>query len=197
MQFRCYQSGDEGAQAEVYNTAARAFPKFKPATAADITRRVQDPDFDPETRFYAVEDGKVVAYALYNTNGRVSYPWCLPGHELTRDALFEKVLDAMKKRGYPAAFAAYRADWPEPLTYFQRKGFAQVREMVNFILPLADMPRLSLIGSDLSTPVEKAFFLYRSRNTEFDSLHAALVYGSNTSIKSRSACFINSAPFAS
>lgn len=147
MQIRIYQPGDEGAQAEVYNVAARSFPKFKPATAVEVARRCQAADFDPATRFYAEENARVVAYAVFLPNGRVSYPWCLPGYESTREPLFQRVLDALKKRGIPKAFAAYRADWPEPLAFFRRKGFQQVREMVNFALPLADMPTRAMMTS--------------------------------------------------
>ena len=62
MQIRIYQPGDEGAQAEVYNAAARTFPKFKPATAGEVIRRCQAADFDPGSRFYAEENGKIVAF---------------------------------------------------------------------------------------------------------------------------------------
>lgn len=147
MQIRVYQPGDEGAQAEVYNAAARSFPKFKPATAGEVIRRCQAPDFDPGTRFYAEENGKVVAYATFLPNGRVSYPWCLAGYESTREPLFDRVLQALKQRGIGKAFAAYRADWPEPLGFFRRNGFQPVREMVNFALPLADMPTRAVMTS--------------------------------------------------
>ena len=147
MSIRIYQPGDEGAQAEVYNAAARAFPKFKPATAGEVIRRCQAQDFDPNTRLYAEENGEIVAYAAFMPNGRINYPWCLPGHESMRDPLFERMLQALKARGVTTAFAAYRADWPEPLGYLRRKGFQQVREMVNFALPLADMPTRAVMTS--------------------------------------------------
>ena len=147
MQIRIYQPGDEGAQAEVYNVAAGTYPRFKPATAGEVTRRCQAPDFDPGTRFYAEENGEVVAYAAFLPNGRVNYPWCLPGHESAREPLFDRVLQALKQRGVAKAFAAYRADWLEPLGFLRRKGFQPAREMVNFALPLADMPTRAVMTS--------------------------------------------------
>jgi hypothetical protein len=140
MKLRTYQPGDEAAQAEIYNTAAAALPKFKPATAEEVLRRCTAADFDPATRIYAEEGDRIVGYATFQPNGRVSYPWCLGRYTAARDDLFEQVLQAMRQRGIKTAFVAYRGDWAEPLEYFRRRGFQQVREMVNFALPLIDMP---------------------------------------------------------
>jgi hypothetical protein len=140
MIIRSYQPQDEVAQVAIYNEAAADLPKFKPATVDEVARRFQAADFVPGTHFYAEDGGRVVGYAAFHANGRVSYPWCRKGHEGLAEPLFQTVLKAMTQRGQRLAFAAYRGDWPAQLAFFQDHGFRVAREMVNFVLDLADMP---------------------------------------------------------
>src|SRR5436305_14329018 len=120
MQLRTYQPGDEAIQAEIYNAAAGALPKFKPATAEEVGRRCRASDYDPGNRFYAEDGGRVVGYGSFNPDGRVSYPWCRPGSEAAARPLFERVLQAMTERGIPLAYAAYRGDWPAQGAFFEK-----------------------------------------------------------------------------
>ncbi len=140
MSIRTYRPGDEVAQVAIYNEAAARLPKFKPARVEEVRRRCRADDFDPATRFYAEEGGEVVGYVTYHANGRVSSPWCRPGHESQAEPLFQHVLDAMRARGMASAFAAYRGDWPEPLGFFEAHGFIRRRDMLNFVLDLIDLP---------------------------------------------------------
>jgi hypothetical protein len=140
MSIRTFQPGDEAAQVGIYNEASAQLPKFKPATLDEIRRRCRAPDFDPGTRFFAMENGQIVGYASFHSNGRVSYPWCREGAESQQEALFEAVLAAMRARGIKRAFVAYRADWKDQQTFFQRHGFSLAREMVNFWLDPMDLP---------------------------------------------------------
>ncbi len=140
MTIRTFESGDEATQVSIYNEATADLPRFKAATLDEVRRRCRAPDFDPTTRFFALAEGRPVGYATFQSTGRVSYPWCRKGHEPLADALLARVLKEMKARGLPSAFAAYRDDWPAVKELFARHGFAAVREMVNFVLDLADMP---------------------------------------------------------
>jgi hypothetical protein len=140
MTIRTFQPGDEEAQVRIFNEASAALPKFKPATLDEIRRRCRAADFDPRRRFFALANGEPAAYASFHANGRVSYPWCLPGHEDLAEPLFTQVLQEMKARGLRLAFAAYRADWTAQQAFFQAHGFRPAREMVNFALELVDMP---------------------------------------------------------
>jgi hypothetical protein len=140
LTIRTFQPGDDAAQVSIYNEAAADLPKFKPATLDDIRRRVRAADFDPGTRFFAVEGGLPVGYATFHANGRVSFPWCRKGHEAHAEALFAAVLGEMRRRGLPVAFAAYRADWPAQAAFFTAHGFRAARQMVSFVLDLVDMP---------------------------------------------------------
>src|SRR5947209_7911310 len=99
VKIRTYQPDDEAAQVAVYNEAAAEFPKFKPAGVEEIRRRCKAKDYDPEANFFAVEGGKVVGYAHFHANGRVSFPWTLKGHDSAADPLFQAVLHAMRGRG--------------------------------------------------------------------------------------------------
>ncbi len=125
MEIRNFQRGDEAAQVEIYNAAAAPLPKFKPASLPEVQRRVRARDFDPGQRFYALESGRVVGYCLVNANGRVSYPWCLPGHEPAAAPLFARTLVAAKARGLSKVFAAYRNDWPALSEFFVNQGFSR------------------------------------------------------------------------
>jgi hypothetical protein len=141
MEIRSFKPGDDAAQVSIYNEAAAQLPKFKPVTLDEVRRRLRGPDFDPAARFFAVADGRPVAYQTFHPgNGRVSYPWHRPGHEPAAAALLERVLAAMKERGLTSAFAAYRADWTEQGAFFEGRGFRKVREMHNFVLDPVDLP---------------------------------------------------------
>src|SRR5207302_515358 len=139
MRIRPFQPGDEAAQAAIYNAVVQQLPAFKPATADEIIRRYQASDADPTARFYAeADDGRVVAYAVFNPTGRISFPWCLPGHEAeAQPALLEVVLAGLKARGIPRAWAAYRADWQPVGQFFREHGFAAERSMINFVALVA------------------------------------------------------------
>jgi hypothetical protein len=140
MIIRNFQPGDEEAQASIYNEATAPLPKFKPATIHEVQRRCRAPDFDPATRFYAIEGDNPVGYATFHANSRINYPWCRKGFEQLAEPLLEAVLQAMRKRGMKKAFAAYRDDWTAQRDFFVGHGFRQAREMVNFWLDPTDMP---------------------------------------------------------
>lgn len=140
MEIRAYQPGDEVAQVSIYNEAAGELPKFKPATVDEVRRRGRGVFYDSGTRFVAVAAGQPVGYAVFQTNGRVGYPWCRKGHEAAAQPLFDRVFKALKERGLTHAFTAYRADWTEQQRFFQRNGFQLCREMVNYVLDLVEMP---------------------------------------------------------
>jgi hypothetical protein len=140
MSIRTYQAGDEHAQVQIYNLVASSLPAFKPATIDEISRRNLAADADPTARFYATVDGEVVGYAVFNPNGRVSYPWCLPGAHAFREPLLERILDEMRLRRLPEAWAAYRADWTEILEFFQGQSFDKKRVVINYVTGLAQLP---------------------------------------------------------
>ncbi len=141
MIIRHYQPGDEAVQAQIYNAVAGGLPAFKPASAEEVARRYQAPGFDRTSKFYADDHGEVVGYAVLNPNGRISYPWCLPGSEAIREPLLEAVLAGLRERGVREAWAAYRADWVPVLDFLGTQGFTKKREMINYLAPIAALPR--------------------------------------------------------
>jgi hypothetical protein len=155
MSIRTYQPGDEIAQVGIYNEAAAEQPKFKPATLDEVRRRCHAKDFDAGTRFYAVEGSRPVAYATFQANGRVSFPWCRKGHERLAEPLLENVLQAMRGRGLARAFAAYRADWPAVRDFFLAHGFVQAREMINFVVDIIEMPTPAARTGTSFTPLTR------------------------------------------
>jgi hypothetical protein len=151
MNIRNYQPGDDAVQAAIYNEAAGHLPKFKPANEGEVNRRTKVPDFDPGSRFYAIDGGEVIGYAMFHPNGRASYPWCRKGHENAAESLFEAVENAMKARGMRLAFAAYRGDWALPKEFFMGHGFQLAREMVNFVVDQVELPtRTGKLSNPLS-----------------------------------------------
>jgi hypothetical protein len=151
VNIRNYQTGDDAVQAVIYNEAAGPLPKFKAANEGEVSRRSKAPDFDPQTRFYAVVGHEVVGYAAFHPNGRVSYPWCRKGHENAGEVLFKRVEDAMRARGMKLAFAAYRGDWGPPKDFFLSHGFKLAREMVNFVVDQVELPtRTGKLSNPLS-----------------------------------------------
>ena len=139
MPIRSYQSGDEEAQARVYNVAAAALPGFKPSKPEEIARRYQAADSDSKMRFYATENGEVVGYAVFSPFGRVSFPWCLPGAEALREPMLDAMICEMKKRNVSEAWAAYRADWSPVLAFFCGHEFIEKRSMVNFVAEISSL----------------------------------------------------------
>ena len=143
MNIRTFQPGDEAAQAALFNVAAFALPGFKPATADDVKKRTRARGFDPGTRFYAEDGGQLVGYCtLEPAQGRVSVPWCRKGHEAAAGPLFDAALTAARARGLTKVFAAYRRDWEPVLAFLTGRGFAVVREMVNYWADPVDLPTL-------------------------------------------------------
>src|SRR4051794_13644943 len=136
MLIRNYEPGDEHAQATIYNAAAGGLPAFKPTIADEVARRYRD-DADPGSRFYAVAGGEVVGYAVFCDNGRVSYPWCLPGSEAAREPLLDAVLAEMTRRAMPESWAAYRCDWSPVLDFFRAHAFEERRQMINYLADAA------------------------------------------------------------
>jgi hypothetical protein len=148
MQLRSYQSGDEFAQAYVYNTAAGSLPGFKPGKPEEIARRVRAGDSDPHAMFYATRNGEVVGYAVFSSSGRVSVPWCLPGAEVVQEPLLETIVAEMKRRGLREAWAAYRADWSPALDFLREHGFTQNRSMINYVAELSRLPAIDQLPSN-------------------------------------------------
>jgi hypothetical protein len=110
---------------------------------ADVKKRYSSRDFEPGSRFYAVDDGRIVGYCGFHVGGRVSYPWCMRGHEHRAPELFHAAVNAVKARGAKYAFAAYRKDWQPQADFFTAHDFPVVREWVNFIQGLTEMPTLA------------------------------------------------------
>jgi hypothetical protein len=148
MTIRSYQTGDEHAQARIYNTVAGPLPSFKPSTSEEIARRYQPGDPDSITRYYAIENGAVVGYAAFGSNGRVSYPWCLPGAASHQEPLLETMLAAMKERGLPEAWAAYRADWLPVLEFLRGHGFHDKQTIINYVAEASQLPSLDHVPSN-------------------------------------------------
>lgn len=144
--IRTFQPGDEEAQAAIYNEAAGRLPGFKPATADEVRRRMRSPMFDAHLRFYAIEGNQPVGYVALNRNGRASCPWCKAGFEALRGSLFDALENAARKAGMHKLYAAYRGDWPEPAEFLMQRGFKRVREMVNFVVEVIDLPTMSIRG---------------------------------------------------
>jgi hypothetical protein len=156
VKIRTFQSGDEPGQLAIYNEAAARFPNFKSATLPEILRRTRARDFDPSTRLYAEEGVQLIGYCVFNPSGRLSYPWCLPGHEHCAEPLFSAILQTMRQRGLTTAFAAYREDWPAAREFFEQHGFHKAREMVNFVQDLNDMPTVPARPSSPFTDVQRS-----------------------------------------
>ncbi len=141
LEVRTYQAGDEEKQAAIWNTAAARLPGFKPTTVDEVRRRTTARDFDPATRFYAISGGQVVGYCALQANGRVGYPWCLPGHD-AGEALLDAAVKSCRSRGMTKLFTAYRADWTAQQAFFEKHGFHKAREMVNFVQSMLQLPTM-------------------------------------------------------
>src|SRR5262249_10851444 len=96
------------------------------------------------------------AYITFQPNGRISFPWCRKGHEGHAVPLFAHALQAMRERGLRQAFAAYRGDWTAQRDFFLSQGFVQVREMINSIMELVDMPTPAARAGSSVTPLVPA-----------------------------------------
>jgi hypothetical protein len=157
MDIRPYQPGDETPQAAIYNAAAAELPAFKAASVEELTRRYRDREGEPRFRFYAVQAGQVVGYVVANSNGRMSYPWCLPEWQSAREPLLTRLVEALRDKGWSEGYVAYRADWVAILDFLKDHGFEHRRDVVNYVAPverlttaLARQPRLQ------TNPIEPA-----------------------------------------
>ncbi len=155
MRIRPFQPGDEEQQAAVYNAAAGPLPGFKPASADDVRRRTRARAFDPGSRVYAEDGGRVVGYCtLEPSQGRASVPWCLPGFEAAAAPLFDALVAAARERGLTTLFAAYRRDWQPPADALVSHGFRHTREMVNYAADPVDLPTAVTAAAPPVTPLD-------------------------------------------
>src|SRR3984957_3573281 len=175
MLIRTFAAGDDIAQVGIYNEAAADLPKFKAATLDEVRRRNRPPEFNPATRFIAVDGTRPVGYAGYHPIGRVSFPWTRRGSEAASGPLFDRVLDALKERGITKVFAAYRGGWAPQREFFLARGFEARREIVNYVMDLAEMPTpaarvSSVIGplkpDDVPAVLAMAPGLFRARTAD-------------------------------
>ena len=144
MNIRTFQSGDELAQAAVFNMAAFAQPGFKPAQAEEVRKRTRGRNFDPTARFYAVDGGQVVGYCVLEPEqSRISYPWCKKGSEAAAPLLFDAAIASAKQRGLTKLFTAYRRDWESVLRFFADNGFTKTRDMINYWADPVDLPTIA------------------------------------------------------
>jgi hypothetical protein len=140
MIIRTFKPGDESAQVGIYNEAAAELPKFKPATLDEIRRRCLSPEFDPAGRLFGVAGDRPVAYLNVHASGRVGYPWCRKGSEAFAERLLEHGLELLRRRGLPCAWTAYRSEWGAQRDFFQTHGFRPVREIINYVMDMVEMP---------------------------------------------------------
>jgi hypothetical protein len=140
--IRPYQRGDEEAQVAIYNAAAASLPGFKPAQLVEQVRRLRAPGFDPESRLYLQVQDRLVGYITSQDNGRISYPWLLPGWESHRETLLDAMLTHLRSKEIDKPFAAYRLDWEPIQKFFFEQGFRKVREMLNYRQHLTDLPTM-------------------------------------------------------
>lgn len=154
MTIRTFRPGDEDAQAAIFNAACGSLPGFKPAQADDVRKRTRARGFDPATRLYAQDSGKVVGYCAFHANGRVGMPWCLPGNEAHAEPLFAAAIAGLQERGVRRAYAAYHKDWSPPAQFFSAHDMPKVRDMVNFYQELTDMPTMASRPGSAITPFE-------------------------------------------
>lgn len=142
MLIRNCQPADAEREAAVYNAAAARLPGFRPVTPDQVRRAVTSRTTEPNTRYCAEDEGRLVGYVTCEPTGRVNYPWCLPGHEMAAHQLFGTVLRALSDRRVTRAFAACRADWTEQVEFFEDHGFHKARDVVNFTQSIADLPTM-------------------------------------------------------
>jgi hypothetical protein len=148
MQIRAYQPGDELSQARIYNTAAHSLPGFKPAKPDEVARRIHSGAIDPRAMFYATQNGEVVGYAAFSSNGRISVPWSLPDEQIVREPLLATMVAEMNIRGLAEAWAAYRADWSPVLDFLREHGFTATRSMINYVAETSRIRALDPLPSN-------------------------------------------------
>lgn len=159
MEIRPYKPGDEFAQADIFNDVAASLPGFKPAAAADLRRRWEGPDAQAMLRLYAVDEAaRIVAYVTLNANGRLSYPWCLPGHEKAREPLLTEALAAASRRGLERVWTTYRDDWTPVLAFFMAAGFRHECDQINYVADLHDLPVSSRAKNRMFCPMSRDEF---------------------------------------
>jgi len=142
MIIRNYLPGDTAKEAAIYNVAAARLPGFKPVVSEELSLSLKTHSFDPGTRFYAEESGRVVAYSAFDLTGRVHSPWCLQGHEKMAHPLMSSVFRALGERRISRAYAACRTDWAQQVDFFEDHGFSKAREIVNFTQSIGDLPTM-------------------------------------------------------
>jgi hypothetical protein len=132
--------GDELSQVEIYNAVAQSFPGYKSATRDEVVRRYSSTQFDPTTKLYAQDAGRIIAYVTFWSTGRISTPWSANDDADIRSQLMDAALESMRQRGLTRVWAAYRADWTKVHIWLTELGFRSSHDVVNFIAPREYLP---------------------------------------------------------
>lgn len=144
MKLREYQPGDEEAQVSIFNELAKDWPGFRPLNADDIRRTIRKRGFSPSSRLSVEVDGVIVAYITTREDGRVTAPWCRPGHEAAAAVLVRAALEQLRRTNLSRAYFVTRRDWPQTMTLMESLGFVKVRDMLNYTMALTDTPTLTI-----------------------------------------------------
>ncbi|BCB03576.1 GNAT family N-acetyltransferase [Bacillus sp. KH172YL63] len=126
--YEYYQNEEDiKRQYDFWKEVTRNLPYAWKPTKSPLMFREQA-EFDPRTRCFAYEDGKLVGYMSFTGRGdfvSLGYPWVLPGYEIIQDELFHHVHDFAVSNEYGGRFLAqrFRHQWEEHILYFEQKGF--------------------------------------------------------------------------
>jgi hypothetical protein len=174
MTFRNYQGPEDIALQHAFWVAAtRDLPWcWKPTASPTLYSKGRQ--FDPRSRCFAFEDGRLIGYMSFTGEGEfvsLGYPWVLPGYEgeLQRE-LYRRVYGfaASPEYGGKSFAQRFRRQWTRQIDFFLERGFTERSEAI-YACPVAGRGAMDSTGRYRIT-VEAGF-----RIEAFEQLSAKLL----------------------
>jgi hypothetical protein len=89
------------------------------------------PDFDPETKYYALADGEVIGFMTAkirnpdssSLEANLEFPIVANGHENAEDKLIEFALDSLKSKGIAKVRARVSEPWGNSVSLAEKHGY--------------------------------------------------------------------------
>jgi hypothetical protein len=89
------------------------------------------PDFDPETKYYALADGEVIGFMTAKVRNpdsssleaNLEFPIVANGHENAEDKLIEFALDSLKSKGIAKVRARVSEPWGNSVSLAEKHGY--------------------------------------------------------------------------
>jgi len=159
-QFKHYSESYLEQQYEIGNNHLSTWLGAQQSPVNRLRDIYSQADFDPETKFYALNDTEVVGFItakqIDGNSANMEFPLIKPGHEVVEEELMEFAFNALKTKDISKVISRVSPRWGTTSDYANKYGYTEKelmwkngRLMVSsYIQPSADIETTEVTESD-------------------------------------------------